>query len=177
MPNGKSLVVHAERKVATRFYSFLITNSWESCCWSSCLRFFKPLENTRTDNCHPLSITLSHTRRRYIDKPESIYAGHRAGRNGSGRIPTGGGLAASVSSVTILRPAVIFPGNVNTPSLVGRFNEMLNPILPGSLQTVSSVQIAQCMVEQMQQQVAGDWRGVKVIAGGQAIKDALVVPQ
>jgi uncharacterized protein YbjT (DUF2867 family) len=81
------------------------------------------------------------------------------------------------ASVTILRPAVIFPGNVNTPSLVGRFNETLNPILPGPLQTVSSMQIAQCMVEQMQQQVAGDWCGVKVVAGGQAIKDTLVVPQ
>lgn len=85
--------------------------------------------------------------------------------------------ALPFASVTILRPAAIYPGNVNTPSLVGRLNEMLNPILPGPLQTVSSVQIAQCMVEQMQQQVAGDWRGVKVVAGGQAIKDALVVPQ
>jgi hypothetical protein len=75
--------------------------------------------------------------------------------------------------VGIFQPAGIYPGNSNTPSLVGQLNAFLNPILPGAFETASSQQIADSMVQHMKQQLAGTLTGQKTVAGGKAIKDSL----
>jgi nucleoside-diphosphate-sugar epimerase len=77
------------------------------------------------------------------------------------------------ASVVIFEPAGIYPGNSNTPSLVGQLNAFLNPILPGAFETASSEQIADSMVQHMKQQLARTLTGHKTVIGGKAIKDSL----
>jgi nucleoside-diphosphate-sugar epimerase len=78
--------------------------------------------------------------------------------------------AMAFESVVIVQPAGIYPGNNNTPSFFGWLNEKLNPILPGKFETASSWAIAECMVQNMKQQLAGCIQGTKVICGGKDIK-------
>ena len=81
--------------------------------------------------------------------------------------------ALPFASIGIFQPAGIYPGNSNTPSLVGQLNAFLNPILPGAFETASSEQIADSMVQLMKKQLAGIVTGQKTVTGGKAIKDSL----
>jgi uncharacterized protein YbjT (DUF2867 family) len=81
--------------------------------------------------------------------------------------------ALPFASVGIFQPAGIYPGNSNTPSLVGQLNAFFNPILPGAFETASSEQIADSMVQHMKQQLAGTLTGHKTVTGGKVIKDSL----
>ena len=74
------------------------------------------------------------------------------------------------TSTLFFRPAVIYPGNDNTPNGFGWLNEKLNWLLPGVYNTVGSEEIAQAMVNQMAQQLAGDVVGVKAVDGGADIR-------
>ena len=65
------------------------------------------------------------------------------------------------SSVRIFRPAMIYPGNTNSPALLGRLNESLNWLLPAVYNSVGTTLIAEAMVYGMQQQM----RTGAVVAG------------
>jgi uncharacterized protein YbjT (DUF2867 family) len=88
--------------------------------------------------------------------------------------------ALPFESVLFFQPAGIYPGNENTPSLVGKLNALLNPILPGRFETASSEQIADSMVKLMKEQLLDSssnskWTGSNnTITGGQAIKNSLL---
>lgn len=82
--------------------------------------------------------------------------------------------ALAFKSVCVVRPAMIYPGNSNSPSLLGQLNQSLNWLLPSVFNSVGSTEIAQAMVRTMQDQVAGDVTGVKVIEGGGDIRKASV---
>jgi nucleoside-diphosphate-sugar epimerase len=81
--------------------------------------------------------------------------------------------ALPFASLVIFQPAGIYPGNSNTPSLVGKLNAFLNPVLPGAFETASSEQIGDSMIQHMVQQLAGTVTGHKSVSGGKAIKDSL----
>jgi uncharacterized protein YbjT (DUF2867 family) len=82
--------------------------------------------------------------------------------------------AMPFTSISIIQPAGIYPGNKNTPSMLGKLNELLNPVIPGKFETSSSTQIAESMVKHMKEQIASKWNGVKLVTGGKAIKDSLI---
>lgn len=74
-------------------------------------------------------------------------------------------------SVAIFRPAMIYPGNTNTPSFLGPINQSLNWLLPGAYNSVGSSEIASAMVRNMVMQLTGELKGVRVIEGGKAIAE------
>jgi hypothetical protein len=91
-----------------------------------------------------------------------------------GKMEEGIKALTSFQSVLFFQPAAIYPGNDNTPSLVGKLNALLNPILPGQFETASSEQIAQSMVKHMKEQLDSKLTGSNAITGGKAIKDSLL---
>ena len=74
-------------------------------------------------------------------------------------------------SLAIVRPAMIYPGNSNSPESIGLINQVLNPILPEQLRTASTTDIAMAMKITMEKQIEGRIMGTEYIIGGQAIRD------
>jgi hypothetical protein len=69
-------------------------------------------------------------------------------------------------SLAIIKPAMIYPGNSNSPQALGWLNQKLNWILPGVINSVSCAEIAQAMDLTMRQQMAGAVSGKVLINGG-----------
>lgn len=74
------------------------------------------------------------------------------------------------TSLSIFQPAAIYPGNENTPSAFGAFNESINWLLPGAYHTVSTDEIGLAMMKTMQYQIDGRFTGTQIIRGGADIR-------
>ena len=74
------------------------------------------------------------------------------------------------TSLSIFQPAAIYPGNDNTPSAFGAFNQSINWLLPGVYNTVSSEEIGLAMMKTMQYQIDGKFTGTQRIQGGANIR-------
>jgi hypothetical protein len=90
-------------------------------------------------------------------------------QGGNGRRCQG---AALFVNIHLSQPGVIYPGNDHASSVAVRINSMLNQILPGSFESVSSEEIALVMISSMKLQISGDVDGVHTVRGGRAITNA-----
>lgn len=82
-----------------------------------------------------------------------------------------GVISQGFKSVAIFRPAGIYPGNTNTPETFGWLNEKLNWMLPSKYVTASTTVIANAMAATMKEQLSGGLTGIKILDGGQEIRD------
>ena len=83
--------------------------------------------------------------------------------------------AIGFSTLSIFRPAAIYPGNVNTPNLFGWLNEKMNFMLPGIYNTVGADKIGDAMVVQVRLQLKGASQPVSYFTGGYVIQQKAVM--
>lgn len=76
------------------------------------------------------------------------------------------------NSLSLFRPAMIYPGNENSPAALGWLNQKLNWLLPNAFNTASSTDIAQGMDTTMRKQLNGTITGKVVIDGGRAVVES-----
>jgi len=82
-----------------------------------------------------------------------------------------GVIGQGFTSVAVIRPAGIYPGNSNTPETLGWFNEKINFMLPGKYVTASTAVIANAMAATMKKQLSGAVTDTTILDGGQEIRD------
>ena len=75
-------------------------------------------------------------------------------------------------SLALFRPAMIYPGNENSPASFGWLNQKLNWLLPNAFNTASCTDIAQGMDFTMRKQIRGTITGKVVMDGGRAVVES-----